>query len=96
MRQGRAPQSERRRAQEIADRLHDVYGSPRHNNKREPVDELVFIIISQMTTGPSFNQVFDRLRVSCRTWKAVMLTPTRRLARVIKDADLSNTKPPRI
>ena len=71
-------------------------GSPRHGNKDDPLDELVFILLSQMTTGPSYNRVFDQLKAACPSWDAVLEMPLERLQALIKDAGLSNQKAPRI
>ncbi len=86
----------RRKAHRVALALHAAYGSPRHGNKDDPLDELVFIVLSQMTTGPSFNRVFDRLKAEAKTWEAVLRMPPARLKAVIKDAGLSGQKSPRI
>jgi endonuclease III len=76
--------------------LAKAYGSPNHNNKRDPVDELVFIILSQMTTFPSFERVYSRLRDAAPRWEDILNMPLRRLKRIIKDAGLSNQKAPRL
>jgi endonuclease III len=84
------------RAAEASARLHAAYGSPNHNNKADPLDELIFIILSQMTTHHSFGRVFDRLKLWCPHWEDVLALPPERLAEIIKDAGLSNQKVPRI
>lgn len=86
----------RRRAHRITQRLRDTYGLPHHNNKDDPVDELVFILLSLMTTGPSFNRVFDRLKAACPSWSDVLDMPLPALEALIKDAGLSHQKGPRI
>jgi len=76
--------------------LHATYGSPRHGNKEDPLDELIFIILSQMTTHPSFNRVFDRLKREYGMWDRVLRMPLKGLRTAIKEAGLSNQKAPRI
>jgi endonuclease III len=76
--------------------LHDAYGSPTHGNKSDPLDELVFIVLSQMTTHQSFNRVFDRLKARVPGWEQVMTMRQRTLQALIKDAGLSRQKAPRI
>src|SRR5436305_11943966 len=92
--------SELRRLRDRAHRavtiLHEVYGSPRHGNKDDPVDEAVFIILSQMTTHHSFNRVFDRLKLAVPRWEAVLEMSAAELQASIHDAGLSNQKAPRI
>ena len=76
--------------------LRREYGSPRHNNKTDPLDELVFIVLSQMTTFRSYERVFERLKVAAPRWVDVLQMPTSQLKALIKDAGLSNQKAPRI
>ncbi|MBS1801230.1 MAG: endonuclease III [Acidobacteria bacterium] len=86
----------RLKAARIAAILHETYGSPHHNNKSDPLDELVFILLSQMTTSPSFERVYDRLKERAPEWEDVRRMQLRRLRSLIKDAGLSNQKAPRI
>jgi len=80
----------------VAKILARVYGSPNHNNKQDPLDELVFIILSQMTTSPSFERVYSRLRETAPGWEDVLKMPLNTLKAVIRDAGLSNQKAPRL
>jgi endonuclease III len=86
----------RRRAHRVAELLHEAYGSPRHGNKDDSLDELVFIILSQMTTGPSFGRVFDRVKAEHPSWESVAALPVAKLASLINDAGLSGQKAPRL
>jgi endonuclease III len=86
----------RRKARRISAVLHSIYRSPTHQNKADPLDELIFIILSQMTTYRSFERVFDRLKLAAPNWEDVRTMPVNRLKRIIKDAGLSNQKAPRI
>lgn len=86
----------RRLAHRAALLLAQRYGSPRHGNKADPLDELVFIVLSQMTTAPSFGRVYDRLKAATGGWAHVRRLPLRRLTALIKDAGLSHQKAPRI
>jgi endonuclease III len=76
--------------------LEHSYGSPDHGNKRDPLDELIYIILSQMTTAKSFGRVFDRLKRAVPDWSTLANGPIRKLKILIKDAGLSNQKAPRI
>jgi endonuclease III len=84
----------RRKAHRVAKLLHAAYGSPRHGNKDDALDELVFILLSQMTTGPSFNRVYDRVKAEYPTWDPLAEIPLTRLKALIKDAGLSGQKAP--
>jgi DNA (cytosine-5)-methyltransferase 1 len=73
-------------------RMHAAFGSPDHGNKPDPLDELIFIVLSQMTTHHSFNRVYDRLKEAAPTWDAVASMRLAKLRRLIKDAGLSDTR----
>lgn len=89
-------QSRRMRSRRATVLLVKAYGSPNHNNKQDPLDELVFIILSQMTTFPSFERVYSRLRQAAPQWDDVLVMSLRALKQIIKDAGLSNQKAPRL
>jgi endonuclease-3 len=76
--------------------LGDVYRSPRHDNKDDPLDELIFILLSQMTTQKSCSRVFGRLKEVCPTWNRALEMPLPRLRALIKDGGLSRGKAARI
>lgn len=80
----------------ITARLHAIYGSPHHLNKSDPLDELVFIILSVMTTSPSFNRVFDRFQLQVGTWQRLLEFSPEAIATMIKDAGLSQQKAVRL
>lgn len=88
--------ADRRRARRVTERLERAYASPDHHNKTDPLDELIFIVLSQMTTGPSYERVFDRLKGEHPYWDEILAMPVTHLRRLIKDAGLSRTKAPRI
>lgn len=76
--------------------LHVRYGSPNLDNKPGPLDELIFIILSQITTHPSLVRTYERLRKVYPTWEKVAAAPLHHLQRVIEGAGLSNRKAPQI
>jgi endonuclease-3 len=76
--------------------LERQYGSPHHGNHDDPLDELYYIMLSQMTTGPSYARVFKRLQERCGDWSALARMPLRQLKALIRDAGLSNQKAPRM
>lgn len=84
------------KAHRVAERLHSLYGSPRHDNKDDPLDELVFIILSQMTTRWSFGRVYDRLKARFPSWEMLLALRPAAVRALIKDAGLSNQKGPRL
>lgn len=79
----------RKRARRSVELLKLRYRSPLLNNKEDPLDELVFIVLSQMTTGPSYERVFDRLKAAMPSWHYLIETSVSKLAALIEDAGLS-------
>lgn len=73
-------------------RLEERYGTPRLGNKRHPVSELVFIILSARTRGRHHEKIYRELRGRFRTWEAVRDARVRDIERVIRDAGLSRVK----
>ena len=86
----------RDRSHQVARRLHGVYGSPRHDNKDDPLDELIFIILSQMTTHKALVRVFDSIKERYKTWEPLADMSLTKLKALIFNAGLSQNKAPRI
>lgn len=87
---------ERKKVRKIVETLHKEYKSPNHNNKKDPLDELIFILLSLMTTGPSYSRVYERLKAEFPNWSMLLDLKPKQLALKIKDAGLSHQKAPRI
>lgn len=68
------------------------YGTPRLGNKRHPVSELVFIILSARTRGRHHEATYRKLRRTFPTWDAVQRASVDEIERVIHDAGLSRIK----
>lgn len=47
------------------------YGNPRHGNKRDPLDELVYIILSTRTGEVVFRGIYRRLKQAFPSWNDV-------------------------
>lgn len=86
----------RGKARRVAAALERRYASPRHGNKDDPVDELVYIILSQMTTHPSYDRVYQKLKEECPEWECVLEMQPSEFQALIKEAGLSRQKAPRI
>ena len=68
--------------------LKECYHSPNLNNKSDPLDELVFILLSQMTVNVSYERVYDRLKFVISDWSVLIDTPVSKLEELIADAGL--------
>ena len=76
----------------ILTRLRDAYGSPNLGNYSDPVDELFFIILSQRTTGASYERVFRELKEIVSDWDTLPEKGVPWTQEVISRAGLSNQK----
>jgi endonuclease III len=86
----------RRKSHHVAAALHKVHGSPNHANKQDPMDELIFIVLSQMTTHKALVRVYDNLKLKYDNWDRLSVTSIRRLKHLIHHAGLANHKAVRI
>lgn len=76
----------------VCEVLDEFYGSPNLENKQDPLDELMFIILSQKTGERSFTNTYDLLRKKYKTWNDVMLASDKQVEKIIRPGGLSKTK----
>ena len=88
----RTLRTRRKRARRSVELLKGRYSSPLLNNKDDPLDELIFIILSQMTTSPSYERVYDRLKATMPDWRSLSATPVADLTSLIAEAGLSGQR----
>ena len=72
--------------------LSPAYRTPRLGNRRHPVSELIFIILSARTRANEHEAAFRTLRRAFRTWERVRDAPLRDLQHTIRSAGLSRIK----
>lgn len=77
---------------EIERRLRAAYGQPRHHNPSDPLDDLIFVVLSRMTQETKYLRTYWKLRRQMPSWGAVMDVPADDLVEVIQDAGLAPTK----
>lgn len=80
----------------IERRLRRLHGTPRLGNPRNPLDDLVFILLSGRTRGRVHERVFRKLKDRFRTWAAALRAGPAALFRVVKDAGLGRKRATRI
>lgn len=61
-------------------------------NKRNPLNELLYIIISLRTTAPSTQRTYLSFKKTFPRWKKVYSTPINKISAVLKNAGLSKQK----
>jgi len=68
------------------------YGNPRLGNKSNPLDELVFIILSTRTQDQAFRTTFTKLKAQFPSWSTVRRRDRKRIEQILRPAGLSKLK----
>jgi endonuclease III len=76
----------------IERRLRERYGQPRHHNPADPLDDLIFVVLSRMTQETKYLRTYQALRERLPTWGAVRDAPIEGLESLLADAGLAATK----
>ena len=76
----------------VTRKLRDAYGTPDLGNYRNPLDELFFILLSQRTTGPSYERVFATFKEWAGNWEILRGKSVRQITPVIAPAGLAKQK----
>jgi endonuclease III len=88
----RNPEKRRRRiVLGVCRRLVASFGKPRLGNPRDPVDDLVFLMLSNRTQFDTAMRVFQSLKAT-GSWDAVSRLPVRNLERKIQVAGLAKKR----
>jgi endonuclease-3 len=87
---------DRRRLRTIVRRLERRFGPLEPPRATDPLEELVWTVLSQHTSDANAERAFRALRAAFPSWEAVLAAPTPALARAIRSGGLANTKAARI
>jgi len=69
-----------------------MYGDDRHGNLDEPLDELVFILLSAQTEEYLYRKTFQDLKDYFSEWEQLLDAPEEKIAQVIRHGGLSRKK----
>src|SRR3989442_14859964 len=75
----------------VCQRLRASFGKPRLGNPRDPVDDLVFLMLSNRTQFETAKLVFNSLK-GTGGWDAVAKLPLKRLEQMLQIAGLANKR----
>ncbi len=76
--------------------LEATYRQPDLGNSQDPIEELVYILLSTMTTEINYQRSFATLRERFPTWDAVVAAPVEAIEEAIRIGGLAPTKAQRI
>lgn len=85
----------RRKIQRVHELLVQHYGS-RRVKKRDPLDGLILIMLSQATSDVNCDRAFSNLKARFATWEQVLAAPVCTIADAIRSGGLANQKAARI
>jgi endonuclease III len=72
--------------------LKRTYGTPRLGNPTDPIDDLVYIILSNKTGPQVARKTYQRLRMRLPTWEQIVTAPISTVQDLLKPAGLSFVK----
>ncbi len=82
--------------QVVLGRLQEHYGVREWTQRRGPLDELIYTVLSQNTSDANTDRTFAALKAQYPDWRAVRLANSADIADAIKLGGLSQVKAPRI
>jgi len=63
----------------LSDALHELYGSPRHGNPKDPLDCLIYVMLRRKTPIPMAGKLFGRLKRMFPNWGQMVSADVRRV-----------------
>jgi endonuclease III len=72
--------------------LAQTYGTPDLGNKVDPVDELVYIILSRRTREEAYQAAFNALKQRYRSWEDLAVAPAGEIEEAIRFSGLARRK----
>jgi len=77
---------------EIEELLRFEYGSPNHFNKDDPLDELIFVMLSRQTNESSYIRAYNKLKKRFEKWEEMIPVSTNKIYRIIRKAGLGSKR----
>ena len=81
-----------RHVEAVCEAFRQSYGTPRLGNPKEPLDDLVSIVVSNKTSPVMARVVYMRLKGRFKKWGDVLASPFGALRSILKPAGLSKVK----
>jgi len=76
----------------VCEALELEYGRPRHGNPKDPLDDLISIMLSNKTGPAMAGTVYRELKTRFDTWDDVLSRPASTLERMLRPAGLSRIR----
>lgn len=78
--------------EEVCDKLAVAYGSPRLGNPIDPIDDLIFITLSNKTAVATADRLFTVLKTEFPTWKDAVDAGEERIEQLIQSGGFAKIK----
>lgn len=72
--------------------LRRTYGNPRHGNPQNPLDDLIYIILSTRTRDPKFRETFRSLKRAFPNWERISHRGEAKIERILAPGGLARVK----
>ncbi|HEY8477609.1 MAG TPA: endonuclease III [Chloroflexota bacterium] len=86
----------RQRLAAVLTALEEVYGPAEPPRRVDPLDELVYTVLSQHSSDTNTDRTYASLRATFGTWEAVRDAPPSAIADAIRHGGLAEVKAPRL
>lgn len=77
---------------EITRALELLHGTPDLGNKRDPLDELVYIVLSRKTREDAYQSTYDELKERFPSWEDLVRAPPRDVEAIVQRGGLGKKK----
>ena len=88
----KSPRSRSQIVRRVCEALLQEYGRSRLGNPRDPIDDLLYIVISNKTASKTARAVYERVKGAFPKWQAMLDAPAARLRRILTPAGLAKVK----
>lgn len=87
-----SPRSRGQIVRQVCERLEEEYGLPRHGNPEDPVDDLIYILLSVRTLPYQVDQAFRKLQQEYDAWEELLVADHDRIADLIRPAGFADRR----
>jgi len=88
----RSPHSRGQIVRYVCEILERTYGQPRHGNPADPIDDLVYVLLSNRTPPDRAKRIFHLLKKRLPSWQDVLSRDPEEVAEVLRPAGFANRR----
>jgi endonuclease III len=76
----------------VCSKLEKMYGRPRLGNPEDPLDDLVYVLLSNKSAPDRARQAYDRLKSDFDGWEGVATAPDSEIVAVLRPTGFANKR----